>query len=147
MNTFNTSIPEGLLKELKSRHKLNYECYRNDRPIIADARVVGFGRYLRASRLNKGYESVEKLAKATEIPAGIIFAMESGAILRDRIKSQHLQMLALVLDESMDRFQLILKPIPRPETISYHGMGYKQSRDKWRPYRPHRDKETPFFSK
>ena len=88
-----------------------------------------------------------RLAKATEIPAGIIFAMESGAILRDRIKPQHLQMLALVLDESMDRFQLILKPIPRPETISYHGMGYKQSRDKWRPYRPHRDKETPFFSK
>ena len=136
-----------------------------------DPDAVELGRYLRAARLNAGL-SHEELSRRAHVDRATLIALEYGLFAPGQIRRAWLSRLAVALGEKPDNLALLLGiPLPhRPEKderaplfladapvsddwgavtiqLTYHGAGWRGSRDHFRAKRPARDPDRLFFDK
>lgn len=78
--------------------------------------LVGFGRYLRAMRLNRKL-SIADLANRSGLPEAAIYTMEAGMGMPDDISQAVIANLAKALAVPPDRFTLLLGPYQPVENV------------------------------
>jgi len=136
-----------------------------------DRAARGLGRYLRAARLNHGW-SYDDLSRRAGVDRATVIALEHGILNPGQIRRSWLAGLARALGEDVDDLGLLLgvalprvgEALEEPHCflsasfapsgvaemeiqLTYHGAGWRNSRDRFRADRPVRDPERLFFDK
>lgn len=136
-----------------------------------DRAARGLGRYLRAARLNHGW-SLDDVSRRAGVDRATVIALEHGILTPSQIRRSWLARLARALGEDLDDLGLLLGvPLPRGDEaleeprcflsasfspsgaaeldiqLTYHGAGWRNSRERFRAARPWRDPERLFFDK
>lgn len=159
--------------ELRKILKKRFELINTDQK-LAQKEEKGFGRYLRACRLNKEL-TIAELSLNTGLCERVISRLEHGIYPKIQINTQWLDLLATELDENPDNFFLLLgystnkqldtnnsalatgannywgKPkisqSDERESIAYWGAGIKSCQRRYRAESSNKDAERLYMDK
>jgi transcriptional regulator with XRE-family HTH domain len=106
------SFSDDLRRHLLHRHRRNLiERHRvaviGSAPVVSTSDTTGFGRYIRAARVNADL-SASQLADQAGITVGTLLALEQGMISEGDIRREWVNNLAEALSEKTDTFDMLL---------------------------------------